>query len=827
MLEDLSAEFQGHGYNVLEIIPDGKIHRFPLSGETKKESGWYVIFRGETKNGGLFFAGSFGDWKSGQKVTCCTLKSKSKEDKKFIEVQFKKAEKAFDLAEKEKWEETKKTCTSFWDTLPPIKNIYNFPYLVKKGLSNGFGARFSADSIYLSVSDIDGNIWGIQKILPDGSKFFQPGTKKKGNFFQIGEDVSRETFYICEGFATGASIHEATKCPVFCAFDSGNLKSVSEALRKHYPEKAFAICADNDLWATKPGGTAFNPGRESAEKCGLPIILPTFSDLDSKPTDFNDLHVLEGIEAVQSQILQVKAEKQYVKCLGFRGDSYFYTSSDNLQITEISAHSPMALLKLMPLSYWSANFYNEKTKQIHWTEAISELKENCRARGIFTKKDVRGHGVWIDNGKVVIHLGDRLFYDGADHHVHSLMNKYVYEFEESLPSIHPSPLTDDELKPFLELIKMLSYTHKQQGLFLGGWIALSGICGALKWRPHLWLTGESGSGKSTVKELVDSYLDNAFKRLSVSGATTEAGIRQAIKAAAIPVVFDEFEPEDRRSSDRVQACLELIRQASTENASAILKGSSDGESVSYYARFSALVCSVKTKLSADADKSRFTYIHMQKDNHTNDQWAEVQDLLSIMSPEYCKRFFARCVKLIPVTLKNKEILQKAFVGSGRSQRLGQQYGSLLAGFVSLSQQTIISEDSAKQLVSMIKIEEEDTVSGIRDQEEALEFFLAKQFHSNQTNATVRNWILKHPADIEILGMKIFPDGLFVKTINPQVNGLFENSKWGSSWDMVLARIKGIQRKQRRLAGINSSRGLLIPMELIENSENGPVELYAV
>ena len=77
----------------------------------------------------------------------------------------------------------------------------------------------------LAVADADGEIWSLQTIDADGGKLFMPGGRKRGCMFWIGEPSDR--IVIAEGFATGASIHEATGLPVAVAFDAGNLEPVA------------------------------------------------------------------------------------------------------------------------------------------------------------------------------------------------------------------------------------------------------------------------------------------------------------------------------------------------------------------------------------------------------------------------------------------------------------------------------------------------------------------------------------------------------------------------------------------------------------------------
>ena len=74
----------------------------------------------------------------------------------------------------------------------------------------------------LLVPVFDGaEIISVQTIPPEGKKLFQLGSRKKGGYFTIGEPS--DTIYICEGYATAATIHELTGGQVIVGFDAGNL----------------------------------------------------------------------------------------------------------------------------------------------------------------------------------------------------------------------------------------------------------------------------------------------------------------------------------------------------------------------------------------------------------------------------------------------------------------------------------------------------------------------------------------------------------------------------------------------------------------------------
>ena len=147
-----------------------------------------------------------------------------------------------------------------------------------------------------------GNISSLQGIKPDGSKVFHPCGKVSGGCHVIGE--IGPLILVCEGYATGASLHEATNLPTVVAFNAGNLPKVVQELEKEHPDVSFIVCADNDKWTNR------NPGltnaKEAAQLVSGLVAYPRFKqpDIDKhgKLTDWNDFHQLYGLKAVQSAL---------------------------------------------------------------------------------------------------------------------------------------------------------------------------------------------------------------------------------------------------------------------------------------------------------------------------------------------------------------------------------------------------------------------------------------------------------------------------------------------------------------------------------------------
>ncbi len=99
------------------------------------------------------------------------------------------------------------------------------------------------------------------------------------------------------------SVFEATGLCNVVAFNAGNLKPVAETIRDKFPNKAIIILADNDQW--REGNPGITKATAAAKTIGAYIAISQFNDTSSKPTDFNDLHCMEGLEVVKLQIESV------------------------------------------------------------------------------------------------------------------------------------------------------------------------------------------------------------------------------------------------------------------------------------------------------------------------------------------------------------------------------------------------------------------------------------------------------------------------------------------------------------------------------------------
>ena len=223
-------------------------------------------------------------------------------------------------------------------------------YLINKNVQ-GYGVLIEGENLLIPARDVNGKVWTLQTITPNGDKRFQTGGKKQGNFHLIGNEIKDNGFnqliVLAEGYSTAATDYESLgkKYTVAVCFDCSNLEPVALALREKYPRLKILIAGDNDAFKEN------NAGKDKAQKAcyaltgGAAYVLPDFTTVtqseiqaamlasqgggddwgneksakrkqqierlknerlaeynDRKPTDFNDMAAWLGVARVSEQL---------------------------------------------------------------------------------------------------------------------------------------------------------------------------------------------------------------------------------------------------------------------------------------------------------------------------------------------------------------------------------------------------------------------------------------------------------------------------------------------------------------------------------------------
>lgn len=279
-----------------DIKADNMRRNFSLHNDKgSKKSGFYKL----SISGDFGFA-YFGDYRLDTSFSWAS-KSSKKYSKEEIE-EFRKKARLQEEAEKKKLEEQRRlVAKKAQDDIVFLSDAKEHQYLKKKQIEP-CGALIKRDFLVLPMS-LKGDVWNYQTIDPQGNKLFLRGALKSGTHYLI--DGDDETSYICEGFATGASVHMATGARVYVAFDAGNLEKVIDVIDK----KGLVIAADNDhetVINDKPHNTGLIKARKCSQKYNIPYVYPKFEGGEGM-TDFNDMHVSKGIDEVRAALNGVES----------------------------------------------------------------------------------------------------------------------------------------------------------------------------------------------------------------------------------------------------------------------------------------------------------------------------------------------------------------------------------------------------------------------------------------------------------------------------------------------------------------------------------------
>jgi putative DNA primase/helicase len=227
-----------HGINPPDtLIGDSALHRFHVEGDRKGTLNGAYILHCDNKPSGWAM-----HYKTGVSFTW-TLSGKREPMTAAMKKQIEYAREVRQLEHAKAHQEAAEKARWIGLQAPLITDPAQHNYLVRKHVKP-HGARRYRDALVIPLVDQSGTIVNLQFINADGTKRFLSGGRKKGCYSTIGEPT--ETILICEGWATGASLHESTGHYVIVAMDAGNLKPVGEIVRRQYPSRKIIICADND-----------------------------------------------------------------------------------------------------------------------------------------------------------------------------------------------------------------------------------------------------------------------------------------------------------------------------------------------------------------------------------------------------------------------------------------------------------------------------------------------------------------------------------------------------------------------------------------------------
>lgn len=465
------------------------------------------------------------------------------------------------------------------------------------------------------------------------------------------------------------------------------------------------------------------------------------------------------------------------------------------------------------------------------------ILDQSRRAGLFDPTmPVRGIGVWRAGTVAVAHLGHTILW-GDDWRAPgfaasgALWPAYHRAAEPADPAPRHAAID-------LELMFARWNWREPLGaqLLFGLWAA--GMMGAaIPWRPHAFIVGEAGSGKSTLFELMGMANPLAL----LVDDYTEAGLRQTLSTHASAALLDEADPDDAVAAEKLQRVIGLLRRASGGAGATVLRGGSAGTGQQFNVVASAIMGGTLPPNLLPQDASRILVLGLRalpRDSRppTPREVAEIRRL--------APGLLARAVEALPRFPDAFDAARKQILAlDGGSPRVADQLGAILAArhVMQREEEFPVMGDELAELAWAIPTEEEKQVDSGPSQ--CLHHLLHSGLESYRSGERplVRGMMVRALGppdpdsnfarrDLFDHGMRIGPyplkgggaDWLYVMNRHPRLSTIFAGTRWaGGKWSEELSRLPGAERPRNPVALSSSPadkvRCVVIPGELLPRS----------
>ena len=262
-----------------ELVP-GEIIRFDdLEKSHGNKACWAVLHLDGCPNG------AFGSWRTGETHTWkAESRPITREDREQTRRIIEAAKRKRERETEERHTATAEIAGDKWQRATPA--TVEHPYIAAKRVT-ALGVRVLHSELLVPLRTVQGDLVNLQRIYADGGKRFLSGGRITGCFCLMAKELPHQgEVYICEGWATAATIHAQTRLPVAAAMNAGNLLPVAQAIRAARPGVVIVIAADYDH--RTPGHPGLRYARHAARGVDRAVPWPQlFANAGSTGTDFN------------------------------------------------------------------------------------------------------------------------------------------------------------------------------------------------------------------------------------------------------------------------------------------------------------------------------------------------------------------------------------------------------------------------------------------------------------------------------------------------------------------------------------------------------------
>lgn len=467
---------------------------------------------------------------------------------------------------------------------------------------------------------------------------------------------------------------------------------------------------------------------------------------------------------------------------------------------------------LAPFAFWMALDMTGDSDGIKTAIAQDYIERMSFKVGQYRPERIRGAGVWRDKdgflindgGQIVHHSGQVQAFDDykTDHHYVSSSTQF------SGMTGHES--TKEEGIHLENLFKVQGFVQPVHAVLAMGWALIAPFGGVLKWRPHIWVTGRKGSGKSWVLSDLINPLCGPFAHRG-TGKDSEAGVRRALDMDARPVILDEMEPKGQKAADKISSILDLARNSSSDGSGYITIASPDGGTQRFVIRSCFCFGSIQTPDEGAAIASRISKLEIKPPKDEKTKFRNSADLYA-MAMSDPGRYRRRIFKALPRILTDIEWLRSDFLHLFGEQRRADQFAPMLAAaWAAQSDESMQGLAGLSWFANLTPYLGADSEAARDDEEAVMDHILGAHVRHESGVLTIGELLQIGFCEDKLwaqdllarYGIKVTSNGLAIVAKSDQIRGLLKDTPYASGYGSQIRRHRlslGDVTKQVRMAG---------------------------
>lgn len=484
---------------------------------------------------------------------------------------------------------------------------------------------------------------------------------------------------------------------------------------------------------------------------------------------------------------------------------------------------------IAPWNWWFNSFQKEDAEgnaSFDMLGAIEWFHEKSASKGLYNDDNVLGIGAYKDGDDIVFNTGGNLLINNKKIEYENYEGKNIYTRSKTILKMEGIPWTIEEGYNLIKQLRTFNFEKKIDYIVICGYIAIAWIASLLKRRPHIWITAESETGKTTLLESLIVPLCGKKQSIHIENLSSEAFFRQECRKDCRVPIIDEFEAYKKEDVLQQDKYFHFIRSAYSGSLAG--KGTANQmETIKFNIKLMFCVASVNTRFPRRADRSRFIICNMLPKSINDENLVETPK-----NPHGLKlRIFKKINYINEYIEKAKKILTK----NKYNYRLADTYSPFLVGFwLTVSDNHFFEGDEQLQDFILEKMEEvspgeiksdDDKIFNRILQERvridpSTELTIAEMLIIKEINTQQGGEKLKYDEQIRRYGIRRCiqkdNDTLAIDTDHPEIKKMLRESSF-SEYKEILQRHPDVIEKSKvvYMSGKNT-RCIIFSWEKLEN-----------